>query len=389
MRLMLYGGSFNPPHPAHVRAARLAYEALRPDRLIIMPAADPPHKKLDAASPPPEERLELTRIAFRDFPQAEVSDMEIRRGGASYTADTVRELTRLNTGCSIDLVVGADMLTGFDSCWREAPWLLQNVRLAALSREVGDLPEMQAAAERLRERYGADIVFIDAEALPMSSSEMRKLLQNREGADTLDPEVYARIIKTRAYGAKPNLPWLRERSVKYLKPKRVPHVDGCADEAARLARRWGEDGDDAREAGLLHDITKKLSLDEQLTLAKRLGVEFDALERVSLKLTHAITGAALARELFGVDDRVYGAIRWHTTGRPDMTLLEKIVYLADYIEPTREFDGVDALRSLAYEDIDAAMCLGLDMSLRELTALGTTPHHNTRDALLWYGKEHA
>ena len=84
---------------------------------------------------------------------------------------------------------------------------------------------------------------------------------------------------------------------------------------------------------------------------------------------------------------VYDAIRWHTTGKPDMTLLEKVIYLADYIEPTRDFEGVEPLRALAYEDIDAAMALGLEMSLEELQAGGIVPHSATVEALRWYGKD--
>ena len=126
---------------------------------------------------------------------------------------------------------------------------------------------------------------------------------------------------------------------------------------------------------------------EQLKLAEKYGIVFDALERENIKLTHAITGAALSRELFGVTDRVYDAIRWHTTGRPDMTKLEKIIYLADYVEPTRDFPGVEPLRELCYEDLDAAMALGLRMSLDELAAAGIEPHRDSVEAYRWYRKE--
>ena len=195
--------------------------------------------------------------------------------------------------------------------------------------------------------YGARVRIIDAAPLPMSSSEMRDMLVARRGADVLDGEVYARIIRLRDYGAKPQLDWLRERAYAYLKPKRIPHVAGCEQEASKLALRWGEDPGDAAEAGILHDITKKLSMDEQLILAEKYGIVFDKFERENIKLTHAITGAALSKELFGVPERIYSAIRWHTTGRADMTLLEKIIYIADYIEPTRDFEGVERLRELA------------------------------------------
>lgn len=386
MRIAVYGGSFNPPHPAHVRAARLAYAALEPDKLLVIPAADPPHKALAAGSPTPEERFELTKLAFRDFPEAEISDVELRRGGESYTSDTVEELAREYPGAELWLVIGTDMLTSFER-WHEFRSILAGAALAVLPRNEGELPEIERCAARFEALYGARVRIIDAAPLPMSSSEMRDMLVARRGADVLDGEVYARIIRLRDYGAKPQLDWLRERAYAYLKPKRIPHVAGCEQEASKLALRWGEDPGDAAEAGILHDITKKLSMDEQLILAEKYGIVFDKFERENIKLTHAITGAALSKELFGVPERIYSAIRWHTTGRADMTLLEKIIYIADYIEPTRDFEGVERLRQLAYEDIDSAMALGLRMSLEELRQSGIEPHGATVSALAWYGKD--
>ena len=387
MRLAFYGGSFNPPHPAHVRACRLACERLRPDKLLVIPAAIPPHKPLPGGSPDAEERMLLTRIAFRGEPEAEVSDMELKRSGRSYTSDTVRELRALYPDAELVMIMGTDMLLSFET-WHEWRDILAGASLAVLPRDVGDIGSIEREAERMRREYGAVIYVLDVSPMPMSSSQMRELLSTRQGADELDGEVYARIIKTRDYGAKPQFDWLRQQVYEnWLKPKRVPHVAGCEREAVKLAERWGEDPGDAAEAGILHDITKKFTLPEQLKLAEKYGIVFDALERENVKLTHAITGAALSRDLFGVTDRVYGAIRWHTTGRPDMTLLEKIIYLADYIEPTRDFEGVEPLRALAYEDIDAAMALGLRMSLDELAANGIVPHSDSIEALRWYGKD--
>ena len=81
---------------------------------------------------------------------------------------------------------------------------------------------------------------------------------------------------------------------------------------------------------------------------------------------------------------MYEAIKWHTTGKPDMSMPEKILYMADYIEPTRDFDGVERLRALAYENIDAAMELGLRMSLEDVASRGQQPHENSAAALEWY-----
>ena len=125
-------------------------------------------------------------------------------------------------------------------------------------------------------------------------------------------------------------------------------------------------------------------MDAQLELCKKYGIELDELEQKALKLLHSKTGAAIARDVFGVDDEIYSAIWYHTTGRADMTKLEKIIYLADYIEPTRDFPGVDELRKVCYEDLDQGLLLGLEMTITEMTNMGNPVHHATveaRDAL--------
>ena len=96
----------------------------------------------------------------------------------------------------------------------------------------------------------------------------------------------------------------------------------------------------------------------------------DMFERTNTKLLHAKTGSAVAKEIFGENDAVCGAIYWHTTGKANMTLLEKILYLADYIEPNRVFDGVQKVRDLAFQDLDEALLLGLNMAMDELVREG-------------------
>ena len=121
-------------------------------------------------------------------------------------------------------------------------------------------------------------------------------------------------------------------------------------------------------------------------MCEKYGIILDNAEKENPKLLHAITGAAKARDLFGVSEEIYEAIRWHTTGKPDMTTLEKIIYLADYIEPTRDFEGLDRLRALAYDDLDKAMALGLEMSLEEIRRQNVEPHCASLEAYLWYSE---
>ena len=381
--IAVYGGSFNPPHLGHRAAVMTVLQELRPDRLLIMPDSIPPHKEMETGSPTPEERLELCRLAFGGLPGAEVSELEILRSGKSYTYDTVRELQALYPGARLTLIVGTDMFLSFEE-WYHFEYLLQHCRLAVLARELDDDEALQAAAEQYRGRYDADAVILTHTPFPMSSTEIRDLLPVRLGADCLPEPVYARIIRKRLYDAQPELAWLREQAYAMLDEKRIAHVAGCEGEAIELAKRWGEDPELAAEAGILHDITKRLSYEEQLNLIKKYDILTDTAELAAPKLLHAKTGAAVARDRFGCGGEVCSAIRWHTTGRPDMTLLEKILYLADYVEPTRDFPGVEKLRALAREDLDAAMLLGLQMSVEEIRRGGTEPYHDTLDAYAWY-----
>ncbi len=383
MKIAIYGGSFNPPHLGHVEAARTVAAVLAPDRLLIVPASVPPHKALADGSPTAQQRLELCRLAFADIPGAEISEIELRREGKSYSYDTVRLLREENPDAQLTLVVGTDMLLSFEK-WYQFRYLLENCALAVLAREEDDLDEMRTAAAYLRESYDADVTVLPHEPIAISSETIRERLGMRGGEDYLSDAVYAEIIRRRYYGAKPSLPWLREKTLEHLDEHRVAHVAGCESEAVRLAMRWGEDPELAAEAGILHDITKSLSFDEQLQLCEKYGIINDNSELEAPKLLHAKTGAALARDLFGVSDTVYAAIRWHTTGKPDMSLFEKILYLADYIEPTRDFEGIDELRELAFTDLDGAMVLGLGMTIDEIRRSGHEPYIDTLDAYAWY-----
>jgi nicotinate-nucleotide adenylyltransferase len=321
----------------------------------------------------------MLRLAIKGFSIAEISEIELEREGKSYTDDTLKELMLLYPSADLWLFMGGDMLETFEM-WRNFEWLIKNVSICALSRHESR-DRLEAAAEELRKKYGASVILAANDAIEISSSELRAALKKRGGVEYLNGEVYAYIIKNRLYGSKANYDWLREKAKQMLDPKRVSHVLGCEKEAVSLAERWGADIDDSRSAAILHDITKKLSLSEQLILCEKYGIIIDTVERQEAKLLHSITGAALAEYEFGMPKEVCSAIRWHTTGRANMSLLEKIVYLADYIEPTRDFDGLKNLRRLAYLDLDAAILEGLRMTMAEITERGKVPHANTLSAI--------
>ena len=348
----------------------------------MIPTGIPPHKTLETGSPSNDARLAMARLSFSDIPCASVSDIELKNVGVSYTVRTMDELAKNYPGAEFFLITGSDMYLTLDR-WRDIERLLETAKPAVFARRDGEDREIAAFAKRLRGRFGVDTFFIEHNAIDVSSSQLRRMLSLRAGIDYIADTAYEYIITNKLYSAKPDFDWLRVQAYTMLKTRRILHVAGCEAEAVRLAKHWGADINEAREAAILHDITKQLEHDDQLQLCEKYDIMTDAVEAAEVKLLHAKTGAALARELYGASDAVHDAIEWHTTGRPDMTLLEKVIYIADYIEPTREFENVKELKSLAYADLDAAVARGLQMSIDDMRARGIIPHRRTEEALSW------
>ena len=394
MKIGVYGGTFNPPHLGHITAARAVFDLLELDELWLIPAGLPPHKVMPAGSPTLEQRLEMTRLAGEQLGlggKVKVLDVELRRAGKSYTSDTLAELKAQNPDDELWLLMGTDMFLTLQT-WHAPEEILALAGIAAFGRTETDSEELFAIQrDYLMRTYPSCRIFTLTipGVIDVSSTEIRTALAKGEGGELLAPAVYGYILRQGLYNTNADLKHLpleqlRSVALSFLKHKRIPHVLGTEREAIRLAERYGANVEKARVAALLHDCTKKLEMDEQLALCELYGIELDELEQKALKLLHSKTGAEIARDMFGVDDEIYSAIRWHTTGRAGMTKLEKIIYLADYIEPTRDFPGVDELRKACYEDLDGGLLLGLEMSIQEMTNMGNPVHHATveaRDAL--------
>ncbi len=392
MRIGIYGGTFNPPHLGHLISARFAMDFLELDKLLLIPAGEPPHKAVPEGSPTGEQRLEMTELAADALllpGRAEVSDMELRRGGKSYTADTLRALRQEYPEAELWLLMGTDMFLTLQN-WREPEVICSLAHLGAFTRTRSDTGEMlEIQGKYLSDRFGAKVcTILLPQITPVSSTQLRAMLEQGEGAQYLPPAVYGYILRHGLYGTHADLKTLtvdqlRACSLSMVYAKRHAHILGVEEEAVKLARRWGADEELARRAGILHDCTKYLKLEEHLAICEAAGIGLDDMERSSEKLLHSKSGAAVAKNVYGQSDQVYQAILYHTTGRADMTLLEKIVYLADYMEPNRSFEGVDKLRQLCYTDLDAALEMGLGMSVEDLKQRDVPIHRNTQGALDW------
>ena len=145
-----------------------------------------------------------------------------------------------------------------------------------------------------------------------------------------------------------------------LKPARYGHTLGVVNTAIKLAEIYGEDKNKAEIAALCHDVAKNMSNEELKKVIDNENIALSIDEENTQELWHSIIGPVIAKKVFGIEDEeVLSAMRWHTTGKENMTNLEKIIYLADLIEPSRKFDGVDEIREIAYKDLDLGMLKAL------------------------------
>lgn len=395
MKIGVYGGTFDPPHLGHMEAAKAAIRAVGLDKLLFVPAAHPPHKDLPTLGADGAARLEMTALmadgVCLETDRQEVAaacDAEFSRPGPSYTADTLALLRERYPDDELWLLMGTDMFLTFHE-WREPERIASMAGLAAFARADGDERSLEEQAERIRKKFNIEVALIHLDRVrEVSSTGARELLATgREKARRLLwCQVYGYILRNGLYGVNANLKRLsaedlRRASWSMVRAKRIPHLRGTEKEAVRLAKRWGAEPELARQAAILHDCTKYLDLDAQLKLCEKYDIVLDEMEHGTLKLLHAKTGAAIAKHVFGQPEAVCRAIWWHTTGKADMTTLEKVLYLADYIEPSRkDFKGLGALRRLAREDLDAALLMGCELTIQDMRARGNQVHHNTQEA---------
>ena len=181
---------------------------------------------------------------------------------------------------------------------------------------------------------------------------------------------------------------IKEKLQSALSIDRYIHTLGVAEEAQKLAAVYGDAElvKKAEYAGLLHDCAKDYPDDMKKRFCKEYHVQVDDVMKKQLGLIHPFLGAEVAKREYGVEDEdIIGAIRWHTTGKPEMTVLEKIVFIADYIEPNRKpFDGLEKARKLAYENLDKAMAYILESTIEYVKERNRALHPYSVEALEYY-----
>ena len=367
MRVGILGGTFDPVHVGHVALAQAALEELNIERLLVLPNGAPQYKH---PRTDPADRLAMACMAMGALRGAEVSDMEILRGGATYAVDTLRILKSAHPDTEYVYIIGLDSLKNL-SRWKDAEALKGMCTFACAARE-GQVPRQPG------------VQVIRTTIPDISSARIRQMVQTGQNADAFMPKNVARYVAERGlYLSNFSEASLRKELHKRLTPHRYAHTLGVAETAVQLARENGLCAGKALVAGLLHDCAKCLSEEELLQYAGPAGADADEIR--CRAVLHAPVGAYLAREQYGVqDEAVLSAIRRHTVGGEKMSLLDAIIYVADFIElGRRPFDGLEEARRMAEKDVfrAAALCGRLTGSYAERE--GRQLHPATARMIQW------
>ena len=376
MKIGIFGGSFDPVHIEHVRLVQSAIQTLGLDKVFVVPAALPPHKPWKRMTDD-AVRLQACRIAFAAVEKAEVNAYELEQKGMSYTYLTCRAFQERYPTAQLYFLLGTDMLRDFPT-WRYPERILETATLAVCGRaeETGWLEKEQ---EDFRALFGREFVPISYEGRAVSSKQARVLLAADEDTDGwLDEKVADYLKGSGVY----RIPYAKQ-ALALQKESRKAHtlrVTFLAVERAPLLRL---DERQVMTAALMHDCAKNLRPDDPILDG------FSLKEQVPAPVFHQFAGAYVAENRFGVTNgEILDAIRYHTSGRPGMSLLEKLIYLADGLEEGRSYDGVDELRRLFWrkEGLDDCLRASLKGTLDKLRKEGQPAYRLTQEAYEYYQK---
>ena len=381
-KMGLFGGSFDPIHQGHIDMALRLIDKLGLDGVLLMPTFVPPHKIRESMAAA-EHRLAMCRLAAGDHPQLQVSDLELQRQGASFTVDTLSALCEQYPDTRWYLITGADMFTTLRT-WHRFEDVARMAVLCTVPREGTDTAYLREYVAAL-ENDGIRCYVDDRSVLEVSSTEIRRRIATGESTHGLLPAAVAEYIRTHQLYQQADGMQTRSRDEQFiaiirsrLSDYRFRHSLCVAEEARRLAARYGADPDKAYTAGILHDIMKDTAPAAQQKILNDYGVDLDTVERHSPTLWHARTGAVFLRHILDIEDEeILQAVRYHTTGRAGMSLLEKVLFVADFTSADRDYPDVDVMRRYAEQSLSDAMLYGVDYTIRELIERGNPVHPDT------------
>ena len=382
LKIGIMGGTFNPVHNGHIAVAKAACSQFGLDKVLFITGGNPPHKKkqviLDKCA-----RHKMVTLAIKGEEKFEACDYEIKKDEYSYTFETLRYLKKQYKGAKLYFIIGADSLHDILT-WKNPRMIMEMCTLLVYDRTGYDREKDLA---ELKKDYFCQVDFIKSEKIDVSSSQIREKIANEEDVkEYICPQVHEYIKRNNIYKID-NRP-LKRKLREVLTVERYVHSVGVSISTVSLAGHYGINENKAYVAGLLHDCAKNYSPEVMKQKCEDYCVELDEHEIENPFLIHAKVGAKVASIEYGVRDKeVLEAIECHTVGKVGMGMLSKIVFLADMIEPERQFPGVDIIRKKAFEDIDEAIKICIQTTIDYNTKKQRPIHPVAYQMLDWLSKK--
>lgn len=360
-KICFFGGTFNPIHKGHTDLVKKIGECINTDLIVVVPNGIPPHKNIGASA---YDRFEMVKNSFKDFENVVVSDYELKKETPSYTWETLSHFKEKYKNCEFYFAMGMDNLYDIKT-WKCPEKICRLATLVFFGRN--GFSEDKSEKEFLEKNYNAKILTFDFD-FPVSSTDFRQKLSKGEYIlNDISSDTFDYILKNGLYSLKSvkEYDFFENEVKKYVDEKRFVHSKGVAQTAYLLAKKYTEDENMAYFAGLVHDIAKNFDYEKQLEYCKDIKLSKD--EKEYKKMLHAPAGAGFLKEKYNItDEKIISAVRFHTRGDPNMSLFDTIIYLADYIEPSRSYKGVEELREAVFSDIKKGLLMSCDETLKML-----------------------
>lgn len=384
MKIGILGGTFDPIHNGHLMIGRYARERYSLDEIWVMPNGNPPHKSESSIETETMHRIEMTRRAIAKEEAFILQLYEVERKETNYSYLTMEHFRAVYPMHEFYFIIGADSLFALEK-WSHPERLLKTCAVLTAFRDGKNMQEMEEQISYLNQKYDADIRLLHTPNVDISSTEIRDALKEGESVYDQIPESVLQYIKENHLYRNP-FDEIKKVLAGKLKKERYEHTLGVVAVAEELAGRYGEDEEKARLAALLHDCAKCMNQQELYEYCKMHKLQVNESEQKNRELLHAKVGACVAKETYGIaDEDIRNAIFYHTTGRVNMTLLEQILYVADYIEPNRyKAPNLGEIRRLAFKDLDECTGRILEATLAYLRAGNEVIDPATEETYMFY-----
>lgn len=333
MKIAVFGGAFNPPHNEHINMIKYLLDKGF-DKVVVVPSYNPPHKKCSVSF---RHRRNMLKLALKSIKNVEISSIEQKDQETHYTVDTIPKLQRLYG--QFTFVMGGDSLIDMHT-WKKPEEIIEMCKIAVFNR--GGESQKFVQALKLWRQKGADIQVLDYFPNNLSSTRIRFLIECQV-YDNLDKNVGKYIKRHRLYN-------FYASYIRKLKTDLQPNIFNHSVRTAQCALFYNEvcklklDVDKVFVAGLLHDCAKQLVEKNKYDVPK---------DSIGTPVEHQFAGKEVAKHRYGItDDDVLKAIEYHTTGRDDMSVLQKLIFCADKLEEARDYKGIEQLRQTIYADFE-------------------------------------